>query len=182
MTVSIPMFALLAAEGGFNPLDVSGGGGFLWTLIIFGVSLPLMWKIVFSKVAGGMRERDERASEAIVAAERASAEAERARAAVEVALGEAKAEAAKLLTQARERAKVREDDILESAKKEAKAMIESASQAIQFEQEKAISAIRAEVVELSLTAATRVLGRKVGSDDDRRLAEELVSSTQKSGL
>ena len=169
----------LVAEGGFNPLDVSGSGGFIWTLVIFAVSLPLMWKVVFSKVAGSMSERDERASEAIVAAERASAEAEKARAAVEVALGEAQAESAKLLAQARERAKAREDDILENAKKEAKAMIEGAQQTIQAEQEKAISAIRAEVVELSLSAASQVLGRNVGSEDDRRLAQELVSTAEK---
>ena len=36
-----PILAVVAAEGGFNPLDVSGGGGFVWTLIIFAVSIPI---------------------------------------------------------------------------------------------------------------------------------------------
>ena len=37
---------------------------------------------------------------------------------------------------------------------------------------------RGEVVELSMKAATEVLGRNVGSEDDRRLVTELVSSTR----
>ena len=46
---------------------------------------------------------------------------------------------------------------------------------MQAEQEKALAAIRGEVVDLSLNAASQVLGRRVDSDDDRRLVQELVS-------
>ncbi|MEM8664930.1 MAG: ATP synthase F0 subunit B, partial [Pseudomonadota bacterium] len=84
---------------------------------------------------------------------------------------------AKLLSDARERAETRERDIVETAKKEADAMIESARSQIQAEQDKALTTIRNEVVELSLGAATQVLGRTVGGDDDRRLAEELVNKS-----
>lgn len=171
----------LAAEGGFNPLDVSGGGGFLWTLIIFAAALPFMWKIVFEKVTTALSERDAKASEAIVLAQRAGEEAEKARAEIEVRLGEAQAEASKLLAQAKERAEVRERDIVDGAKREADAMIESARSAIEVEKEKALAAIRSEVVELSMNAASKVLGRNVGSEDDRRLVEELVGSGSGSG-
>ena len=171
---------LLVESGSFNPLDVGGAGNFLWTLVIFLVALPFMWKIVFGQIAQALRERDGRASEAVTAAERASEEAEKARAAVEVALGEAQGEAARLLGQARERAEVRERDIVDKAKHEAQAMIESARSTIEAEREKALSAIRQEVVDLSLHAASRVLGRRVDGDDDRRLANELVAE-QKTG-
>ena len=43
-----------------------------------------------------------------------------------------------------------------------------------LDHDEALAAIRAEVVELSLGAATKVLGRNVNSDDDRRLVQELV--------
>ena len=135
-----------------------------------------MWKMVFGKITAALVERDAKASEAIVAAERASEEAEKSRAAVEVALGDAQREAAALLSQARERAEARERDIVDNAKREANAMIESARTAIEAEQEKALSAIRNEVVDLSLRAASQVLGRSVGTEDDRRLVTELVSS------
>ena len=102
-------------------------------------------------------------------------------AAVEVALGEAQLEAGQLLAQARERAEVRQRDIVETAKREADAMIESARTTIRAEQEKAVSAIRNEVVDLSLSAASQVLGRAVDSSDDWRLANELVSAAEQPG-
>ena len=172
-----PLF-FAVAEGGFNPLDLNASGGTLWTIVIFLVALPFMWTQVFKKITAALTERDAQAADAIVAAQKASEEAEKSRAAVEVALGEAQAEAGKLLAQARERAEVRERDIVENAKKEAEAMIESARATIQAEQEKALSAIRGEVVELSLSAASQVLGRAVNSEDDRRLANELVSGAR----
>ena len=82
---------------------------------------------------------------------------------------------AALMALARERAEARERDIVDSAKREAGAMIESARGAIQAEQEKALSAIRNEVVDLSLNAASKVIGRNVGSQDDRKLVSELVA-------
>jgi len=164
-----------AAEG-FNPLSMSGGGNTLWTLLIFIIAVIFMWKIVMGPVTRALEERDEHVARSITAAEKASAEAEKARADVEVALGEAQTEAAKLLAQARERAEVREHEIVDAAKSEAAAMVESARKAITAEQDKAISAIRNEVVDLALDAAGKVLEREVKSEDDRRLVTELVAS------
>ena len=168
--------ALVAAEGGFNPLDPSTFGGALWTLLIFLVSVPFIWKVVMGPIAVALVERDSIATKAIQQAQQASAEAEAARAQIEIKLGEAQANAARLLAEARERAEVREREILDQAKQEAQGMLASARAAIRTEQDKALAAIRAEVVELSLDAAGKVLGRNVKSDDDRRLVEELVKS------
>ena len=163
--------------GGFNPLGMSAFANALWTWVIFLASLPFIWKIVMGPVTKALVQRDQEASEAVKLAERASADAEKARAEVEVKLGEAQAEAAKVMAAARERAETREREIVETAKKEATAMIDGARANIRAEQDKAISAIRAEVVELSLNAASRVLSRRVDSEDDRRLVTELVSES-----
>jgi F-type H+-transporting ATPase subunit b len=175
--MNLPLVLGLAAEGKFNVFDQNGAGNLIWTLLIFGISLPLMWKFVFGPISAALFERDERASEAIEAAKRAEETAERLRGEMEVARGEAQREAAKLLTDARSRAVVRERDIVENAKQEAGAMIEGARRQIQTEQAKAIAAIRAEVVDLSLNAASQVLGRAVRSEDDQRLARELVTKS-----
>lgn len=172
----------LATSGGFNPLDPSGGGLALWTWIIFLVALPPIWKVVMGPIARALEERDERAARAIESAERASREAEKARAEVEVKLGEAQAQAAKLLAQARERAEDREREMIDQAHREAQAMIERARADIEAEREKALLAIRDEVVDLSLEAASRVLAKRVDSTEDRRLVEELVSSAAGKGL
>lgn len=171
-------FAL--AEGGFNPLDVSAGGGTFWTLIIFALSLGPIWIFVMGPISRTLLERDEVAAKAIASAEKASSDAEAARAEVEVKLGEARTEAAKLLAEARERAETREREIVEAAKQEAASLVESARDTIRAEQDKALSAIRKEVVDLSLHAAESVLLRSVDSEDNRRLVGELVSSSEAS--
>jgi len=172
------LLLFLPGEGGFNPLDLSAGGNTLWTWLIFLVSLPIAWKVVLGPITRALEERDERVTEAIAAAEKASEEAQEARAEVEIKLGEAHSSAAELLSAARERAEGREREIIDTARKEAEAMIERARADIDAEKEKALLAIRDEVVDLALSAAGQVLGRKADSDDDRRLAADLVGSSR----
>ena len=162
--------------GGFNPLDLSQGGGMLWTWIIFLAALPFIWKVVMGPITKALTERDAHAAQAIAAAERASEDAEKAKAAVESALAQAQSEAAKLLAEARARGEVRQNEIVEAAKLEATNLVESARKAIRAEQDKAVAVIRNEVVDLSLRAASKVLERNVTSEDDRRLVTELVST------
>ena len=174
------LFLSISEGGGFNPLDMTGGGNLFWTWLIFLASVPLMWKLVLGPITNALEERDSAAARAIGAAEKASAEAEKARADVEVALGEAQAEAAKLLAEARERAEVREHEIVQAAKQEASTMVENARKTIRAEQDKALSAIRNEVVDLTFNAASKVLERNVGGDDDRRMVTELIGGQEAS--
>src|SRR5688572_30261825 len=99
--MSFPLVLGLAAEGKFDVFDRNGAGNLLWTLLIFGIALPLMWKFVFGPITAALFERDERASAAIEAARHAEETAERLRGEMEVARGEAQREAAKLLNDAR---------------------------------------------------------------------------------
>jgi F-type H+-transporting ATPase subunit b len=173
--MSLILAASPAEGGGFNPLDLAAGGNAFWTLVIFVLAVPFIWKIVMGPVANALEERDARATRAIAEAEKASQAAARASEAAEKARLEARAEADKLVVEARARAEVREREIVEAAKLESTKMLENAKKAIRVEQDKAISAIRNEVVDLSLAAASRVLERKVGDTDDRRLVADLVA-------
>lgn len=174
-------FLHLIAADGFNPLDLSGAGGAVWTWLIFLLALPFIWMMVMGPITRALFERDERANALVTRAEQASADAESARAEVEVKLGEARAEAQRILQGARERGEVREREIVEKAKEEANALLASASSQIRTEKDKALAAIRSEVVQLSLGAASKILERNVGSDDDRRLVESYVSSGSQAG-
>ncbi len=174
--------ALLSEGTAYNPMDAAGFGGVMWTWIIFLVALPLMWKIVLGPVTTALSQRDAQAFAAIESAEKAAKEAEKVRAEVEVKLGEAQASAAKMLSEARERAEKREHEIIELAKKEADSMRERAKADIDAAKDQALAAIREEVVDISLAAASQVLKRRVDAEDDRRLVAELVSATaQKEG-
>jgi F-type H+-transporting ATPase subunit b len=165
-----------AAEGGFNPLDLSRGGGMFWTIVIFLVALVPIWKMVMGPITRALEDRDERANQAVAAAAQASKDAESARIAVESKLAAAQTEAGRLVDAARGRAEAVERQLKDDAGKQAAAMVERARTEIKSEQEKAIAAIRREVVDVSLQAAEKVIQRKVDSTDDRRLVEELVTA------
>ena len=164
--------ALAPSEGGFNPLDVAGAGNFLWTLIIFLVALVPIWKFVMGPITRALAERDARAQAAVEAAQRASADAEKARADVEAKLAEARLEAQRIVAESRARAESVGKQVEATSRAEASKMLEQAKREIDVEREKALSAIRNEVVDLSLSAASAVLQRNVGSADDRRLVGE----------
>ncbi|MCC6405612.1 MAG: F0F1 ATP synthase subunit B [Planctomycetes bacterium] len=172
MTMST--IALVSEGGGFNPLDLSGGGGLFWTIIIFVAALVPIWKMVMGPITAALEARDDRANAAIVAAERASSEAQKAQAEVAKKLEEARAESLKLVNEARARAEVRERELIGAAEARAKELEESARRTIQAEREKAVAAIREEVVDLTIQAAGRVIGRNVGSEDDRRMVRDMV--------
>jgi F-type H+-transporting ATPase subunit b len=160
--------------GGLNPFDPASFGGTLWTWVIFLVALPLMWKVVMGPITKALEARDEQAAKAIVEAEKARDEAAKSRAEVETKLAEARAEAAKLLADARTRAAAVEAQIVAEAGAKAQKLGEDAQRQIQAARDQALSAIREEVVELSMSGARAVLGRNVGGEDDRRLVSDMV--------
>jgi F-type H+-transporting ATPase subunit b len=170
---------LLPESGGFNPLDLSGIGGTFWTLLIFAVALVPIWKMVMGPVTRALEERDAKAAAGLLAAQQASAAAEAARAEVDAKLREAQLEAAKIVDAARGRAEVVERELKDTAGREAQALLTRAKAEIRAEQDKALAAIRNQVVEVSMNAASQVLKRKVDSADDRRLVEELVAGAAK---
>jgi F-type H+-transporting ATPase subunit b len=168
-------FALSSEGGGFNPLDPENGGVAVWTWLIFLLSLPFIWKVVMGPVTKALEARDEAAAKAIVDAQAAKSGAEAARAEVEAKLAEARTQAARIVEEARVRAEVREKEILETARREAQATSQRAQAEILAAQDKALGAIRAQVVNISMSAAGSVLRRKVDANDDRRLVEEIVA-------
>jgi len=160
--------------GGFNPLDTKHIGNFVWTLVIFLISLPVIWKFVMGPITKALLERDARAQTAIDAAQKASSDAQHAKAEVEAKLAEARAEALKIVADSRARAETVGKQVEASSRAEAGKLLEQAKREIEVEREKALASIRGEVVELSLSAASAVLKRNVGGEDDRRIVGDML--------
>lgn len=76
---------------------------------------------------------------------------------------------------AKQQAILQKEEIVSSAKAEAVRLQESAKRDIESEKEKAIAAVREEVVSLSVLAATKVLNKEVSTEDNRTLIEETIA-------
>ena len=70
---------------------------------------------------------------------------------------------------------MQKEEIVSAAKNEAARLQESAKRDIDAEREKAIAAVREEVVSLSVLAASKVLAKEVSEEDNRALINETIA-------
>lgn len=161
--------ALAAEEGGGLSNLFSAETSYIWTLLIFAVSLPLMWKVVFGPITKAMESRELKSREAAQAAEAARAETERMQQQVQADLQQARQEAATQVAEARARAEAREKEILAAAQEQAERDRRRAQEEIQQALQSARETLRAEAVALGVNVAERVLERQFTPEDQQRL-------------
>lgn len=180
LPISNMSFALVSSSGGegFDPLKYNDASNTLWTVVIFAAAVGLMWGVVWKPMAQHLEERDHKAEDAAKAAEAAKAAAERAEAEVRRKLDEAQRESARIITDARAAGEAQGREAIAAAQAQAQQQLERAKADIEREKAKALSEIRETVVEISLDAATRVVGRAVTDDDQRRYVRDFVTSRE----
>jgi F-type H+-transporting ATPase subunit b len=142
-----------------------GGSAFL---ILFGF---MVWK-GFPAVKGAMDARAERIREDLDAADTAKTDAMRVRSDYEAQLADAKAEAGRLVDEARNQADALKADLQARAEVDIAELRERAAAEIEVGRQQAITDLRAEVSEIALGAAERV----VGSSLDHATQSALVDS------
>lgn len=166
---------ILAADGekpGIAQMFEVGQSSFYWTLVIFLLSLPFMWKMVFGPITKALEEREDAARESARAAEAAREETERMKAAIQEDLDAARQEAAKQVAEAKARASAREQELMASAKAEAERERARARQEIEAALTAARETLRREAVGLAVEVAERVISREFSDADQARLVQE----------
>ncbi len=177
--MGIPVMLAWVSEGGegLDVLDPHQIGATFWTWVIFLIALPFMWKFVFGPISKALYERDLRAEEAIQRAEEAKSAAVAAQKEVESQLQEARREAQAQVREAKERAEKQYDELMAKAREESAKERQRAAAEIEAEKQKAMSELRDHVVDLTLGATTKLLGREVKGKDQERLVRDFVAQT-----
>jgi len=168
----IPCIA--AAGGGFNPIDFSHLSVTFWTIVIFLLALYPMIKFVFGPIARALDAQDAKARKAVTDAEAARDEAGRLKGEMEERLAGLREQEEELLAQARTKAEEAGREIQEKAKIEGERQLERARRAIAQEEARARAELRREVVDLTITAAGKVVGRSLTDGDQRSYVADLV--------
>ena len=91
----------------------------------------------------------------------------------------ARQEAQEIVENARRTAQAAHDKIMAETKAEQEQAIASAKDAITREKQQALGEIRAQVINLSLIAASKIVEQKLGSEEDKKLAGDIVDAVLK---
>lgn len=114
-----------------------------------------------------------------LAAETAKTDAESIKAEYAAKLAAARQEAQAIIDNARKTAQTAHDKILADTKAEQDQIVKTAKEAIALEKKQALSEIRAHVINLSLVAASKIVEQKLGSEEDKKLAGDIVDAVLK---
>ncbi len=171
---------LAAAEGegaGLGPFQVEFGLIF-WTWAVFLTLLFILKKAAWPALVQATEEREQTIRAQLAAAEKAHAEAKTALEEGKKFAAESRASAQQLLTDARQAAEKERTGLLDRTRKEQDELLERARRDIASEKDKALVALRREAVELSLAAASKLIGERMDGDTDRRLVTDYLDSVE----
>ena len=147
----------------------------------FAVFLVLLWVFALKPVSKMLAERKDRIEQGLKDAEQARRDRENAESERVATLTEARREANDILARAQKVAQETRDADIAATKAELERMRERAAAEIEAEKVRAISDVRAEVADLALRAAGRVVGETMTSERERRLVEEFLSGSAVGG-
>jgi F-type H+-transporting ATPase subunit b len=174
----LPLIIATAAEGedeGGSFLVSPDIGLMIWTLIVFGLSLWLLNKFAFPRIAEALDRRQRAIEESIDAAEQTRKEADEILAEYRERLAEARGQADEIVARARKTGEAAENEIVASARSKREEMMEQTRRDIEAETRRAIQEIRSEVADLTVMATEKVTRKSLTDEDHKRLVEEALA-------
>jgi F-type H+-transporting ATPase subunit b len=161
-----------AARG---PLTVEFGLMF-WTVLVFIALLVILKKFAWPALLGAVEAREKALEDQLADAERQRAEAARLLEEHQKLVAEGRAQAHALLAEARTIAEKERSLAMEKTRQEQEELLERARRDLAAERDRAIVELRREAVDLSLAAASKLIGERLGSETDRKLVQEYLAS------
>jgi F-type H+-transporting ATPase subunit b len=165
-----------AAEEGGALFQVN----FFWVIIAatnFIVFFAIIWTFAFKPVSAILAERKSRIERGLQDAEQARRDRENAESERVATLNEARREANEILARAQKVAQETRDADIAATKEDLERMKVAAAADIEAEKTRAIADVRAQVADLALLAAGRVVGETMTDERQRRLVEEFLQSS-----
>jgi F-type H+-transporting ATPase subunit b len=180
MLAAVSHIPLAASSGSF--LITPSVGLMIWTLLLFGISMWILWRLAFPRISEALDRRQHAIEESIDHAERVRHEADELLAEYRERLREARGQAEQIVERARKSAEARERETLEEAQQRREQLMEQTRRDIESETRRAIQEIRREVADLTVMATEKVTRKVLDEADQRRLVEEALRDLDFSAL
>jgi F-type H+-transporting ATPase subunit b len=162
----------IASQFGINPF------AFLSQLISFGIVFFILWKWGFPVIVRTLEKRQAVIREGIENAEKARRDLAEATTRAEQVMQEARVQAQETIALATKAAEREANRIQEEAHARAAQVEQHQVARIQQEAARARAELSRLVVNLSISAAGKVISKSVDSSDNRRLVEEFVHASE----
>ncbi len=141
----------------------------------FSIFVWFCMKYVWPPITAALSERQKKIADGLAAAERGNQVQEQAEQEVAKLLDEARNQAAEIVASAQKRSGEIVDEARTTARSEGERLIVAARAEIEQELEKAKAALRAQVGELVVAGATRVVAREINADAHNDVIQELAA-------
>ena len=148
-------------------------------ILNFLVLVFVLAKFAYKPLLNIMEERKNKIASDLEAADKAKADAEAVKSEYAAKLADARQEAQAIIDNARKTAQAAHDKIMADTKAEQEQLIAAAKETIALEKQKSLDDIRAQVINLSMIAAGKIVEQKLGSEEDKKIAGEIVDSILK---
>ena len=179
------LFSLVSGVGGGAAFPAAEGEGaglqlnLFWIIVSslnFLLFLYILWRGALRPVDRLLEERRARIEQGLKDAEEAARERARAADERKAELAAAQYEAHELISRAQKVADESAAQLVATARAEAERLIERGRVEVTAEKERAIAQIRAEVADLAILAAGKVVGESLDGPRQRRLVGEFLAS------
>ena len=162
-----------------SPLVQLDPGLFVWTILTFLVLLGVLAKFAWNPLLKMLQDREELIRSSLEDAEKAKTELERLNTEGQDIINKARSEAQTILSEGKAASSKMKEETLSSAKEQAKVILTEAEKQIQIEKDKAIAEIKSEVVDLSLSVATKLIKKNISREDNQALIDDSLENVTK---
>jgi F-type H+-transporting ATPase subunit b len=157
-------------------------GLMIWTLLLFGISLYILWKLAFPRISEALDRRQHAIEESIDHADQVRKQADDLLAEYQQRLRDAREQAEQIVERSRKTAEAREREVQAEAQERREQMMEQTRKDIEAETRRAIQQIRSEVADLTVLATEKITRKVLDEDDQRRLVQDALADLDFSAL
>jgi F-type H+-transporting ATPase subunit b len=165
----------LAAEDSGGSFLVSPSLGLMiWTLLVFGITMYVLWKLAFPQIQEALDKRANAIRESIDQAEKTREEADQILQEYRGRLKEAREQADEIVARARKSADAAKAQAVEDGREKREELLAAARRDIDAETRRSLERIRKEVADLTVLTTEKVTRKSLSGDDQKRLIDEAL--------
>ena len=174
--------ALLAVSEGASGAPVSpfevNPGLIIWTWFVFGVLFLLLKKYAWPAILSVTEQREQTIRKHLEEAEQAHTKAQALLAEQQKLLGESRTQAQAIMAEAKTASERERAVAVQKTRDEQDQLLARARREIAAEGEKARLELRREAVDLSLAAASKLIGERLGAEADKKIVMDYLASLE----